>query len=44
MCERLMVMQHGLAVEELSRAGLQAREAGQTYTRDLLTASEGYRR
>ena len=44
MCERLMVMQHGLAVEELTRAGLQARQAGQTYTRDLLTASEGYRR
>ncbi len=44
MCERLLVMQHGLAVEELTRAGLQARQAGQTYTRELLTASEGYRR
>ncbi len=44
MCERLMVMQHGLAVEELTRAGLQSRQASQTYTRDLLTASEGYRR
>ena len=44
MCERLMVMQQGLAVEELTRAELQARQAGQTYTRDLLTASEGYRR
>ena len=44
MCERLMVMQAGLAVEELTREGLQARQAGQTYTRDLLTASEGYRR
>ena len=44
MCERLLVMQHGLAVEELTRAELQARQAGQTYTRDLLTASEGYRR
>lgn len=44
MCERLMVMQNGLAVEELTREGLQARQAGQTYTRDLLTASEGYRR
>ena len=44
MCERLMVMQHGLAVEELTRAALQSRQAGQTYTRDLLTASEGYRR
>ena len=44
MCERLMVMQHGLAVEELTRQSLQARQAEQTYTRDLLTASEGYRR
>ncbi len=44
MCERLLVMQHGLAVEELSRNALQSRQANQTYTRDLLTASEGYRR
>ena len=44
MCERLLVMQHGLAVEELTRADLQSRQAAQTYTRDLLTASEGYRR
>jgi peptide/nickel transport system ATP-binding protein len=44
MCERLMVMQHGLAVEELTRAELQSRKAAQPYTRDLLTASEGYRR
>lgn len=44
MCERLLVMQNGLAVEELTRAALQSRQAGQTYTRDLLTASEGYRR
>ena len=44
MCERLMVMQHGLAVEELTRAELQSRQAAKPYTRDLLTASEGYRR
>ena len=43
MCERLLVMQHGLAVEELTRASLQARAATQHYTRDLLSASEGYR-
>ena len=43
MCERLLVMQNGLAVEPLTRAQLQAREASQSYTRDLLTASEGYR-
>ena len=44
MCKRLMVMQNGLAVEELTREGLQSRQAAQTYTRDLLTASEGFRR
>ena len=43
MCDRLLVMQHGQAVEELTRERLQARQATQTYTRDLLTASEGYR-
>ncbi len=43
MCEQLLVMQHGRAVEELTRARLQAREATEPYTRDLLTASEGYR-
>lgn len=43
MCERLLVMQQGLAVEELTRASLQARATTQDYTRDLITASEGYR-
>ena len=43
MCERLLVMQHGLGVEELTRASLQARAATKEYTRDLLVASEGYR-
>ncbi len=43
MCERLTVMQHGLAVEELTRADLQARRAQKDYTRALLSASEGYR-
>ncbi|AVO38710.1 ABC transporter ATP-binding protein [Pukyongiella litopenaei] len=43
MCERLLVMQHGRAVEELSRAELRAHRAQQPYTRDLLAASEGYR-
>ena len=42
MCERLLVMQNELAVKDLTRAALQLRQAGQT--RDLLTASEGYRR
>ncbi len=44
MCERLMVMQHGQAVEELSRAALQAHHAAQDYTRALLAASEGFSR
>lgn len=43
MCERLLVMQHGQAVEELTRDGLRARAAREPYTRDLLAASEGYR-
>jgi len=42
MCERLVVMQHGLAVEELTRDALQHRQAQQPYTRALLLASEGY--
>ena len=43
MCERLMVMQHGATVEELTREELRARAARQDYTRRLLAASEGYR-
>jgi peptide/nickel transport system ATP-binding protein len=43
MCERLMVMQHGQAVEEMTRASLQSRSATQDYTRKLLIASLGYR-
>ena len=42
MCDRLLVMQHGAAVEELTRENLQSRAATQTYTRALLVASEGY--
>lgn len=43
MCERLMVMQHGREVEELTRGALQGRQATQVYTRNLLVASEGFR-
>ncbi len=43
MCERLLVMQHGAAVEELTRDDLRRRAATQDYTRALLAASEGYR-
>jgi peptide/nickel transport system ATP-binding protein len=43
MCERLLVMQHGASVEELSRDALQGRAAQTAYTRDLLVASEGFK-
>lgn len=42
MCDRLMVMQHGRQVEELTRAQLRARAATTDYTRQLLAASRGY--
>lgn len=44
MCERLLVMQHGQAVEELTRDALRARAAGTDYTRRLLKASVGFTR
>ncbi|MGO4916399.1 ABC transporter ATP-binding protein [Pseudogemmobacter sp. W21_MBD1_M6] len=43
MCERLLVMQHGLAVEEMTREDLQARRAKEPYTQSLLSATLGYR-
>ena len=43
MCDRLLVMREGEAVESLTRAALRGREATQDYTRRLLAASEGYR-
>ncbi len=44
MCDRLMVMQNGRAVEQLTSADLAARNVTQDYTRGLLAASEGFRR
>jgi peptide/nickel transport system ATP-binding protein len=44
MCERLLVMQHGVAVEEMAREALVHGEAGEDYTRDLMTASAGFTR
>ncbi|WP_210205824.1 ABC transporter ATP-binding protein [Hoeflea marina] len=44
MCERLLVMQHGLAVEALTREALQASRATQDYTRNLMAASLGFTR
>ena len=43
MCDRLLVMREGEAVESLTRAALRRREAAEDYTRRLLAASEGYR-
>ncbi len=42
MCERLLVMSQGQAVEELTRDALRARRASAPYTQTLLAASEGY--
>jgi peptide/nickel transport system ATP-binding protein len=44
MCERLMVMQNGMAVESLAAAALATRNVSQDYTRRLLKASEGFAR
>ncbi len=42
MCERLMVMQAGEAVESLSASDLASRHVEKDYTRRLLKASEGF--
>ncbi|PHR23231.1 MAG: ABC transporter ATP-binding protein [Hoeflea sp.] len=44
MCDRLVVMQSGEVVEELTREELQAHDTTRTYTRNLLTASAGFTR
>jgi peptide/nickel transport system ATP-binding protein len=44
MCDRLMVMQDGEEVERLSAPDLSARRVTKDYTRNLLVASEGFRR
>ena len=44
MCDRLVVMQGGAVVEELTREQLQAHATKDDYTRNLLTASEGFTR
>ena len=43
MCERLIVMQHGLTVESLDTSALAAFNVKTDYARALLVASEGYR-
>jgi peptide/nickel transport system ATP-binding protein len=44
MCERLLVMQFGRGVEEMSAETLAARTPQTDYARQLLSASEGFRR
>lgn len=44
MCDRLMVMQLGKGVEEMQAATLSARAPVTEYAKELLTASEGFRR
>ncbi|WP_376988721.1 ABC transporter ATP-binding protein [Bosea sp. R86505] len=44
MCERLLVMQFGRGVEEMTAGTLAARNPQTDYARQLLTASEGFRR
>ncbi len=44
MCERLLVMQFGRAVEEMTVEALAARQPQTAYAQQLLTASAGFRR
>jgi peptide/nickel transport system ATP-binding protein len=44
LCDRLLVMRQGEAVEETSAAALRSGEAGSDYTRALIRASQGYSR
>jgi len=44
MCQRLLVMQFGRGVEEMTAQTLAARSPQTDYARQLLTASEGFRR
>jgi len=44
LCERLMVMQRGRAVESVSAANLAAHRVTDDYTRRLMEASSGFRR
>jgi len=44
MCERLLVMQHGLAVETMERQALAEGRTTEAYTQALMQASEGFTR
>ncbi len=43
MCERLIVMQNGVALERLETSALAAHDVATDYTRALLAASQGYK-
>jgi peptide/nickel transport system ATP-binding protein len=44
LCERLLVMRHGEAVEETTSAALRTGQASNEYTRSLIQASRGFTR
>src|SRR3712207_3982557 len=44
LCERLLVMRHGEAVEETTSAALRSGEASNAYTQSLIHASQGFTR
>ncbi|MBB3017534.1 peptide/nickel transport system ATP-binding protein [Microvirga lupini] len=44
LCERLLVMQHGEAVEETTADALRSGDASNAYTRSLIHASQGFTR
>ena len=44
MCDRLAVMKSGKVVEMLEAEALESREFSADYTRQLLVASEGFKR
>jgi peptide/nickel transport system ATP-binding protein len=44
LCDRLLVMQHGAAVEETTAAALRSGQVGSPYTRSLIEASRGFTR
>jgi peptide/nickel transport system ATP-binding protein len=44
LCERLLVMRNGEAVEETTAAALRTRQASGEYTRSLIQASQGFTR
>lgn len=44
MCDRLLIMQSGIAVEEITAATLRAKTPASNYARELIAASAGFRR